>query len=320
MAASRPDQPPSLMTLPRELRNEIIGYLTLPNFVYTSSDKPNTSNLHLVKGQAKTYVDTRIYVPCRLSPSLLGVCQQLRQESLQHHVHLLESPIPHTIARDNRCEKPPSSVLAERLGTESNEAVERLGDHSVRITLEADTAQRGRFGYFQPIREEVSPRFLGLLPLMERVKRLRLVVWPGYDWWNGQRPRAVRRVKGHLQHVEQSHSDAELLKPDVVSLAIGKILERFPAVEELSIDVLILVNDVARWDLPDQKWDNIQYWLDGPVTRDYPLTVRKVVRRLAVAWIPPVEEAFFTQVETRLGEGKTWRIKRRGDMRTVSRL
>jgi hypothetical protein len=320
MATSSPNQTTSLMTLPRELRDEIVGYLILPEFVYTSSDKPNTEHLHFTRREAKTFVDTRIYLASRISPNVLGVCQQLRQECLQHHAHILDSSANSTAMNDtqNPDQKPPSSVLAERLGTEKDEEAERLGNHGVRITLEAGRAQRGNFGYFQPIREELSPRFLALLPLIEKAKRLRLVVWPGYDWWNGQRPRAMTRVNGRLRHVGSSNGDSQSVHPDVVSFAIGKVLERLPAVEELSLDVLVHVSEVAQWDLPDQKWDNIQYWLDGPVARTCRPTVRKVVRRLTTVWTPKLTEAFYTQEEIRSDGEKKWHVSRKGNMRTVS--
>jgi hypothetical protein len=308
------------MTLPRELRDEIVSYLILPEFVYTSSEKPNTEHLHFTRRQAKTFVDTRIYLASRISPNVLGVCQQLRQECLQHHAHVLDSSASSTSMNNTQSsdQKSPSSVLAERLGTEKDEEAERLGNRGVRITLEAGRAQRGNFGYFQPVREELSPRFLALLPLMEKAKRLRLVVWPGYDWWNGQRPRAVRRVNGHLRHVDSSNGDSQPVQQDVVSFAIGKILEQLPAVEELSLDVLVHVSDIAQWDLPDQKWKNIQYWLDGPVARGYRPTVRKVVRRLTAVWDATLTEAFYTQEEIRSDGGKSWHINRKGNMRTVS--
>jgi hypothetical protein len=303
----------SLLSLPRELRDDIIGYLVLPHFVYTSSDKPNTANLHRSKVQANTFVDTRISLPCRISPNVLGVCQQLRDECLQYHHHMLASLPPASTHSQQAEAKPTSNLLAELLGQEVEEQAERLGDHHLRITLEAQRPQRSQFGYAVPVREDPSPRFLALLPLMQRVRKLRLVVWPGYEWWNGSRPRAYTKVNGRMR-IDQ---DAPT-KPDAVSFAIGKILLRLPAVEELQVDILAHVGDVSRWDLPDQLWTNIQYWLDGPITSEGGHALRKVERKLAAVWNTKLIETIYEQQERKIDEQGTWHVKRHGDAKTVS--
>tara|TARA_R110002003_G_scaffold244_6_gene17467 strand:- start:14715 stop:15725 length:1011 start_codon:yes stop_codon:yes gene_type:complete len=303
----------SLLTLPREIRDEVLRHLALPSFVYTSSDKPNTSNLHRTATSAKTYVDTRISLPSRIAPNLLGVCRQLRAECLQHHTHTLAflaspAPIP-----DDPAKKPTSNVLAERLGTETDEEAERLHDAGIRITLEAARPQRGRFGYAIPAREDLSPRFLALLPLMQRARKVRLVVWPGFDWWNGARPRAPKLENGRARI-----DDSAPAQPDAVSFAIGKVLACLPDVEELCIDVLVHVGELSRWDLPDAKWAKVQYWLDAGVGREGGGRVGRVGRRLAGVWNSRLVEAFYEQEERRVGESGVWRVKRKGDMRTVS--
>jgi len=310
-------QSTSLLTLPRELRDEILTYLILPEFVYTSSAKPNTTNLHRGKVDAKTYVDTRIYLPCRISPNVLGVCRQLRDECLHHHTYILNthftSPSP-TTKESDRDAKPTSTILASRLGTEADDEAERLHDASLRITLEAQRAQRGKFGYSIPAREELSPRFLALLPLMSKAKKLRLVVWPGFDWWNGSRPRAMKLVNGRPRIDPEGVPD----KPDAVSYAIGKVLECLSGVEEVEVDVVAHVGDLSRWDLPDAKWESVQYWLDGAVAREGGQRLKKVTRRLAGVWNTELVEAFYEQEELKV-QGGTWRVKRHGDMRTVSK-
>jgi hypothetical protein len=313
MATTITSQRVSLMQLPRELRDEIIGHLALPGFVYTSSEKPDTANLHRTKAQANTFVDTRIYIPCRISPNVLGVCRQLREECLQYHNYILVSEqYASTIGRGSE-DKPISNILAERLGQEVEEEAERLDDHHLRITMEAQRAQRGHFGYSEPVREELSPRFLALLPLMEKTRKLRLVVWAGYDWWNGSRPKALVKVNGRMKIDETAP-----VKPDAVSFAIGKILERLPHVEELEVDILAHVGELSRWDLPDLAWENLQSWLDGPIVRDAGQNLTKVMRRLGGVWNPKLVEHIYKQQETRVGGTETWHIKRNGDMRTVS--
>jgi hypothetical protein len=309
-------QPTTLLALPRELRDEILSYLTLPDVVYTSSDKPNTENLHRSKIDANTYVDTRIYLPCRISPNVLGVCRQLRAECLHHHTYTLNTQlnsISAAPATEEPHERPTSNLVAARLGNETDEEAERLNDRGIRITLEAQRSQRGKFGYFIPAREELSPRFIALLPLMKSAKNLRLVIWPGFDWWNGSRPRAMRIVDGRQVFGDSAAAE----KTDAVSYAVGKVLEHLPAVEELEIDVLAYVGDVSRWDLPDSMWEYVQYWLDGAVARELPEKLKSVKRRLMSVWNAKSIEAFYVQEETRL-EGGKWRVKRRGDTRTVS--
>jgi hypothetical protein len=311
----------SLLALPRELRDEIIGYLALPSYVYTSSDKPNTENLHRSKIAANTFVDTRIYLPCRIIPNILGVCRQLRSECLQHHrltMNTLPSPTP---PREQEAQ-PVSNVLAARVGTENDEEAERIGDHCLRITIEAQRPQRNTFGYAIPTRQELSPRFLSLLTQMHGSRKLRLVIWPGYDWWSGSRPRSMVRVNGKLK----IDPDAPA-KPDAVSFAIAKVLECLNEVEELEIDVLSHVGDMSRWYLLDTTWENIQYWLDSPIMPFTSTTnhisknskLKRVKRRLAGVWESKMIEASYVQEETRV-EGQTWHVKRHGDMRTPTVL
>ncbi|KAH7406929.1 hypothetical protein DE146DRAFT_648832 [Phaeosphaeria sp. MPI-PUGE-AT-0046c] len=311
MVTSHSPSRTSLMGLPREVRDHIIGYCVLPDFVYTSSDKPNTANLHRGRVQATTFVDTRIYLPCRLSSAMLGVCRQLRAESLQYNTYALTSSSTAYKSDQDPDTKPLSNILAERLGQELDEETERMGDgNQLRITLEAQRQLRGPHGYAVPIREALSPRFLALLPLMERTRKLRVVVWPGFDWWNGSRPRPYVKVNGRMRIDETASAG-----PDAVTFAIGKVLECLPAVEKLDIDILAHVSDYCRWDLPKPVWSSVQYWLDGPVTTGSEQALRSVQRRLCIVWNPELVETNYEQQETRI-EGNTWHIKRHGDMYT----
>lgn len=307
----------TLTTLPREIRDEIFTHLILPGCVLTSSEKPNTSNLHKGTTHAKAFVDTRIYLPCRIPSQLSSVCRQLRQECLQLHFYLINSISTPDAPPALSSEEATSRILAERLGNEGDDEAERGHDRHVRITIEASRAQRGQFGYYDPVREDLSPRFLALLPLLNKIRRLRIVVWPGYDWWNGSRPRSIRRVNGRLR-LENPSTEPEPEKPDAVSFALGKILNHLPTVEELSIDVLSHAFDLSRWDLPDQKWENIQYWLDGSVVQKYSQALKKVHRRLAAVWFTNLIEAFYEQQEIRKRGARTWQVQRKGNMNTVS--
>lgn len=310
--------PPLLLVLPRELRDEIISHLMLPGFVYTSTSKQNTENLHRGQVPAPTFVDTRIYLPSRVAPSALGVCRQLREECLQYHAAQLNSATSARPKHNPAIEPMNSRMLAERLGNENDDETERYGDSCMRVTLEVLRAQRNTTGYAQPVREEPSPRLLALLPLMNRTKKVRFVVWPGYDWWNGSRPRAMRRVHGRLKLVEDEPAKEESVKADAVTFAVTMMLKHLPAIEELQIDIISYIGEFRRGDLPDKKWENIQYWLDAPVSRAAGHNLRTVTRKLSAVWYSAHIEHFYQQRELRKEENRSWSVTRRGDMLTVS--
>ncbi|KAJ4373276.1 hypothetical protein N0V83_003570 [Neocucurbitaria cava] len=208
-----------------------------------------------------------------------------------------------------------SITLSARLGTEDSEEAERASDDgSLRITIEVQRAQRGLMGYSIPIRDELSPRFLGLLPLMDKARKVRLVIWPGFDWWAGGLPQPLRGVD---KPETPSLSKSGTTRPNTASVAIGKVLERLPAIQELNVDVLMSAADGSRWDLPDNKWEKVQPWLNEPISIHGGRALKKVVRRLAAVWKPSqAAEAFYTQIETDQGSGKPWKVERKGDMRT----
>lgn len=303
--------PAHLLLLPRELRDEIFGYLVLPAHVYTSSTTVDTANFGKLRKAEKLYVDSRIYLPSRLPGAVLATCRQLRQECLEHQAHLLVSATP--FVSEDTSPTPLSNVLAERLGNEYAEEAERACDNGLlRLTLEVQKPQRGPMGYAIPARDELSPRFLALLPLMHQARKLRLAIWPGYDWWcGGSRP--LTDKYGNLRV-----NNEQAKKPDAASLAIGRILEHLPHVEELSIDVLMQASEGSRWDLPDKKWENIQPWLDVAITLDRGQALEKVTRRLIGFWEASRPEVFYNQTEQRQGSGRIWDVKRNGDMGTVS--
>jgi hypothetical protein len=297
------------LALPRELRDEILGYLILPQYVYTSTSTKDTQNLYKSRQSAiDTYLDTRIYLPSRPPANILATCRQLREECLEHR---LDPTI--SVALSTPENRPLSNILAERLGTEFAEEAERaFDDDTPRITLEIQRQLRGAHGYYIPTRDEVSPRLLALLPIMERNKKLRLTLWPGYDWWNGGPPVFIDK-RGNART-----NPGEAAKPNAASVAISRMLQHFPNVEELSVDVLMQASDGGRWDLPDKKWENIQSWLDAPIMPNMEQTVKKVTRKLTGFWKASDPESFYVQQETRQS-GNNWKVDRKGDMGTVSR-
>jgi hypothetical protein len=239
----------------------------------------------------------------------MGTCRQLREECLERRLHNST-----TLTTSPSLEKQPlSNVLAERLGSEFAEEAERAcDDGTLRITLEVQRQLRGAHGYYIPTRDEVSPRFLALLPIMGKERKLRLTIWPGYDWWNGG-PQVFIDKRGNAWV-----NSSEAVKPDAASVAIGRILQYFPYVEELKVDVLMQASDGARWDLPDSKWENVQPWLDAPVALTVGETVRTITRKLTGFWRVTDPEPFYVQHEIRQ-LGNTWKVDRKGDMGTVSR-
>lgn len=289
--------------MPRELREQVLGYLALPEHVYTSSSTPHTNQFNRLRTPEKTYIDTRIYLPYHFPPNILATCRQLRHECLDHHAHLLNTtPLP---LEATSTDPPLSWVLATRLGNETEEEGERVCDDGrVRVTIELQRMLRGRMGYAIPAREELSPRFLSLLSHIDRAHRLKIILWPGFDWWN----------RGHQPSKANQISDI-----DPACNAIAKVLDHFSFVRDLEVEVMMLASDASRWDLPDKKWQGILSWLNGPIVPNGAATTLETVSRKLTTFqksVPP--ETFFTQVENRQDVGQAWKVERKGDMATVS--
>ncbi|KAJ4376705.1 hypothetical protein N0V86_006822 [Didymella sp. IMI 355093] len=333
----------TLLAIPRELREGILYYLILPPTVYTSSAKPDTKSPRQPgsRKSEETFVDTRIYLPARPPINLMSTCRQMRQECLELNTHLLNSAVA------NKIETPEDVKItkaAEMGGAELDEAAERTGDDGVtlRLTLEVQRPRPNAFGFSVPTREDLSPRFLALLPFMKDVRKLKMIVWPGFDWWNGppqvsplelwrQRKALLKRTSadqvGHAQQPSESEStktsDTEP-KPDAVTIAVGKILDQLPAVEELDLSVFIATGDLFRWDLPDVKWEKIQPWLDAPVSKTVGKHLCRVSTSLTSVWQWPESEIagqqpFYVQKETRSDVvSNTWHVERQAGWRAVS--
>jgi hypothetical protein len=178
---------------------------------------------------------------------------------------------------------------------------------------------------------------------MRTARKLKLVVWPGFDWWNGppqvspldqwrQRKALLKRINAfQIGHTEQpseaqttTSGDPSSAGLDAVTVAVGKILVQLPAIEELDLTILIATGDMFRWDLPDVKWEKIQPWLDGPVVESGGIQLRKVCRTLTSVWqMPDAEVAshqpFYVQKEVRGdASSNSWQVERQGGLRAVS--
>jgi hypothetical protein len=335
----------TLLSIPRELREEIFHHLTLPPTVYMSSAKvftrppPQTGS----RKSEETFVDTRIYLPSRPPANLLSTCSQLRQECLELHNHLLNSAAAHK-SKNSTPEETSITKAAEMSGRELDEAAERTGDDGVtlRLTLEVQRPHRNAFGFSVPTREDLSPRFLALLPLMKDARKLKMIVWPGFDWWNGppevspldlwrQRKALLKSTSADQAGQRQQQCETTSAKTsntapklDAVTVAVGKILAQLPAVEELDLSVFIATGDLFRWDLPDVKWEKIQPWLDAPISKTVGKHLRKVTTSLTSVWQWPESELagqqpFYVQKETRDDVASNrWRIERQAGWRAVS--
>lgn len=335
----------TLLSLPRELREGILLQLTLPPKVYTSGARVDTKPPPQtgIRKSEETFVDTRIYLPARPPANLLSTCRQLRQECLELHAHLLNSAVANR-SKKSTPEAASITKAAEMSGVELDEAAERTGDDgaTLRLTLEVQRPHRNAFGFSVPTRENLSPRFLALLPLMKDARKLKMVVWPGFDWWNGppqvsplelwrQRKALLKSASGghagqnHQQRTAASADTSNTaLKMDSVTVAVGKILAQLPNVEELNLSVFIATGDLFRWDLPDVKWEKIQPWLDAPISKTVGKHLRRVTTSLTSVWQWPESELasqqpFYVQKELRSDAASNkWRVERQAGWRAVS--
>lgn len=336
---------PTLLSLPQELREGILLQLTLPPKVYTSSARvdakppPQTG----IRKSEETFIDTRIYLPACPPANLLSTCRQLRHECLELHAHLLNSAAANR-SKQSTPGAASTTKAAEMTGVELDEAAERTGDDgaTLRLTLEVQRPHRNAFGFSVPDRENLSPRFLALLPLMKDARKLRMVVWPGFDWWNGPpqvspleswRQRKALLNSASSGQVDQNHQQNTAAyvnesntvpKMDSVTVAVGKILVQLPNVEELDLSIFIATGDLFRWDLPDVKWERIQPWLDAPISKTVGKHLRKVTTSLTSVWQWPESELasqqpFYVQRELHSDVAKNkWRVERQAGWRAVS--
>ncbi|KAF2120143.1 hypothetical protein BDV96DRAFT_464652, partial [Lophiotrema nucula] len=256
----------ALLTLPRELRDQIYSNLLLPEHVFTSTAKPDTYDLHRsTKKSPATYIDTRIYLPARPPPNVLLTCRQLREELLQFTAHVLNATNTIPVPSLKPVEESESNRLAARANTNLEEATEQAHDaRVVRFTLEIERATRGAFGFYKAVRDTLSPRFLGLLPVLGPVKKIKFTVWVGFEWWSLPRQSRGRTVG----------------KPNALFVAVEEVLKYLPLVEEIQVDVLMHVADYWNWDMADEHKDGVQAWLDHSVCNNQAGRIKRVYRRL----------------------------------------
>ncbi|KAF1980106.1 hypothetical protein BU23DRAFT_2568 [Bimuria novae-zelandiae CBS 107.79] len=287
--------------VPLELREEILSHLSLPQHVHTSSSTPDTNSIHQHIRNTPAYVDTRIYLPSRMPSSLYLVCKQLREECLAYHARRLNSSRHATVLGPNFLQEIKSHTLAERNHASSDDRLERLhDDDSVRVTLEILRQSRGRnVGE----RREPSPCFMGLTPLLGRLKKLKFIVWAGHDWWSGENTLPVVSVRppqtARIPRVSSDQDDevkrapvwqrddtsvSLAPRPNPLSVAIDALLQHLPLVDEVKIDLLIHDIDYWNWDLPDTWWEGIRDWLDGPISPIAKGRVKKIDRRLIMVY------------------------------------
>lgn len=304
MARLHPPEISPFFQIPLELREEILSHLLQPQYVHTSSATPDTHSLHRHNKAAPTYVDTRIYVPSRMPNNILQVCKQLREETLAYHARRLNSS-RHAIVVDPKSPNETTGhTLAERNNTGSDDMLERLhDDNMVRMTLEILRQHRGTMGYYTPERKELSPRFMGLKPLLCRLRKCKFTVWAGYDWWSGESTRPIskgeRLDKARISRVSADQDDKATKptiwlqggarntlesRPNPLSVAIDTLLQHLPLVEEVKIDLLIHDIDYWNWDLPETWWEGISDWLDRPISPLAKGRVKKIDRRLIVVY------------------------------------
>ncbi|KAF1998422.1 hypothetical protein P154DRAFT_621779 [Amniculicola lignicola CBS 123094] len=319
---SAPSSSP-LLTLPRELRDEISELLLLPAHVYTSAPAP-AHTLHRRMGTDATYLDTRIFLPVRAAPNMLATCRQLRDECLDL-VSRRTGPRSGLIRQDlqKRKEEEDTSMYPHHSGDSSRD------DEHVWLLY---ACSRGAF----------SPHFLALRPLWGRVRKLRVLVWAGFDFWKG--PVLLRRmweeydklsgakpVRSKVKRTTSDQTDelvhspifatttggkekkyAPPLPPNPLSVVIEKLLGYMPMVEELEVDVLIHTHLYWNWDLPDDEghvqWEGLRPWLDEALlslssvtgSNTAPRPLRKLTKRLVACQkgIAVEKGVFVNRVET----------------------
>ena len=281
-----------LLRLPLEIRDEIYSHLVFPEHVFASLPKhSNAQSLQSVSRSSKiaqAHVDARIYVPARPCTNVLRVCSQLREEYLDFYtreINSLQHKSVDTFAPEDSTTK---VETAEADSTSLDDFIERARDEGcVRITLEIQRMIRGNMGGYMPARDTPSPRFLAMTSTFGRLKKIKFLAWSAWTWWTGPPKRSTTNCA--------TSATAEVpFKPDDLTLAIEKLLKHLPLVEEMDIDLLLHEYCYWNWDLPDDRWEGIQYWLDSSIMPPEHQKLRRVYRRLLECeGAPPARAAIF---------------------------
>ncbi|KAF2735671.1 hypothetical protein EJ04DRAFT_190916 [Polyplosphaeria fusca] len=319
MAADEVSSQSLFFTIPRELRDEIYSYLTLPQSVLTSTPQTSSQSVHRSNKISDAYLDSRIYLPSRPPVNALGTCRQLREEILDfvsRSINLPGAAIPSPFALIEEWKKNHSALSATVDLEDAADQVAEIfqDDGCARFTLEIQRVLRTSFGSFTPDRVEPSPRFLALNPFLSRLKRVRFTVWGSWDWFKGQsaphitrglweKSRFRRSLPSQTDEVHANKpqaSNPQQLEPNPLSVAMAGLMAHLPLVEEIHINILMHAADYWNWDLPENRQEGIRPWLEGPA---FPLlgpSVKKVYRKLTVGnpMEPQYSAIYYHKLET----------------------
>ncbi|KAH7128378.1 hypothetical protein B0J11DRAFT_578596 [Dendryphion nanum] len=310
---------PSLLTIPRELREDIISHLVLPEHVFTSTSSPNAQSLHQTSETPDTYIDTRIYIPVRFPSNVLSVCRQLRLETIHYVCRLANAPALSSIANETPVEETQSNILAARTNQSDEDVAERHRDNgSVRITMEIKRPIRSRnMGYYTPVRDTISPRFVALEFIFRHLKRIKFVVWGGMAWWEGppknrgelprERNKSTRISRDQTDGATSTHEAEQFLAPapesnatlDPLSVSMNALLNYMPGVEEVEIDIIIHAREYLNWNLPENRQQGILGWFDAPLFTSTNKKFGKVDRRLMICMTQECAITFHRKLEER---------------------
>ena len=278
---------PTLLTLPRELRNKIYTHLFLPSHTYSTSPRPSSYAIKRLTPTQPTYIEDEIFLPTRPPLNLLHTCAQTRHEVLEQTALAFNNPPARHQPRGITTPPPPSSssspnpssaVPATTTSDTSTSTNVNDATAPVTLTLQHQIPVRGPFGPYTPTRTALSPRFHALLPLLTLPKRLRFTIWAGWAWWDGPpltrtspppssgARRVARRVScDETDCVEVTPRTVRNRERDTLGVVLGKVLGCLSGVEEVEVEVRMLVWDYWNWDLPVRRWERVGGWLGGSV-------------------------------------------------------
>lgn len=278
MQSSHSNLQSTLLTIPRELRDEIFSHIVLPEHVFTSTSRPNAQTLHQSTRNPQAFIDTRIYLPARAPSNTLSICRQLREEFLDYICRISDvSTIP-PVPSDKPAEECQSNILAARVNQEDEDMAERRRDTgTVRITMEINRAMRGNMGFFTPVRDKVSPRFTAMNFLLRRLQKVKFVVWGAMGWWEGPAQSVI----------------------DPLLVSVDEVLKLMPNVEDVDIDIFVPPREYLHWEKPEVRNEGIASWLRSSISLAKDRRFSRVDRRLMVNMPPDRMVTFYRQLEER---------------------
>jgi hypothetical protein len=233
--------------------------------------------------------------------------------------------------------KPKPAVVDESSDSDGDEvkAKEEIAerardDGSIRITVELMRAVGGGFGLYVPPRNRPSPRFIAIAPMLGEVRKIKINVWAGWDWWFGP-PKVRRRVQTGARtrfkrltpdqqdvpisngEEEKDIAQDEPKKPDPLAVAITALLDYLPSVEEVNVDVMMHGYLYCNMDLPENRWEHVQGWLETPVWFENGRTMKKISRKMVTVDTSqdPIRDAVFYH------KTETWEALAHGEHKNV---